>query len=392
MWPEARIFLCLWHVRKSWAENAVKKIRTVGERTFILKALGDIMYGKGMSHDDSPIEWAHQQLDNLVATRPTATVFMKYIIDHWRGKAHMWCTRYRSIPHAGQNTNAAIESYHGNLKSILHSAKEKFNGRRMDWLIYHLVGDVMSHYWYNVHLKKFGFVRNTRQEFIVVSAIIRAKSIPNSHVLLYPDGDDVALVASMNNKPKVWTVHCPDSEWAQCNCPIGNEGMICKHSIKVFKMIHPDIEDGLIVREAGTRHGVDKDTPLSQGLSMSLGGHYAAELPSLIDNDVGAMDIQCTEKEPMISKKKDHEVCRVVRPNPHVLFEDLVALVDEHNLHDHLVADLQALRGKYNGIVARGDANIRGFNSTRSFPELPGDNSLIRRKGFLEPKSRRVKN
>ena len=70
--------------------------------------------------------------------------------ENWRAKTPMWCVGARRIPHAGQNTNAAIESYHCNLKSVLNSAKERFVGRRMDWLIYHLTEDVLTHYWYSV--------------------------------------------------------------------------------------------------------------------------------------------------------------------------------------------------------------------------------------------------
>jgi len=93
-----------------------------------------------------------------------------------------------------------------------------------------------------------------------------------------------------------------------------------------------------------------------------------AEVPVFIDDDVGAMDIQSPQEKDMVFKEKDQEGCGVVRPNPHIFFEDLLTLVNEHNLHDHLVADLHALRGKYNGIVAREVANVGGFNSTRSFP------------------------
>ena len=165
-------------------------------------------------------------------------------------------------------TNAAIESYHSNLKSILHSAKERFVGRRMDWLIYHLTGDVVTHYWYNIQCKAFGFVRNMKRECIVVSTIIRANEILDSNVLICMD-EGVAYVASVNSRPKVWTIHSPDSEWAQCNCPIAKEGMICKHTVKVFKMLHPHVDDGTMVLKAGTKHGVDRATPMSQSF-MSL--------------------------------------------------------------------------------------------------------------------------
>ena len=219
VWPQAKSFLCLWHVRKAWAENAVKKIGCAAERTIVLQMLGDIMYGKGCNVDDDPIDWALQQLDNISSSRPLARLFMKYMNEFWRAKTPMWCVGARRIPHAGQNTNAAIESYHCNLKSVLNSAKERFVGRRMDWLIYHLTGDVLTHYWYSVQCKAFGFIRNKNQEGIVASAIIRANDIPDTNVLICED-EDVAYVGSVNNRPKVWTIKCPNSEWAQCDCPV----------------------------------------------------------------------------------------------------------------------------------------------------------------------------
>ena len=65
VWPNAKIFLCLWHVRKAWAENAVKKITTVGERATVLQMIGDVMYGKGCGVDVDPVQWALRQLNSL---------------------------------------------------------------------------------------------------------------------------------------------------------------------------------------------------------------------------------------------------------------------------------------------------------------------------------------
>ena len=90
---------------------------------------------------------------------------------------------------------------------------------------------------------------------------MRASNILNTNVLICMD-KDVAYVGSVNNRLKVWTIKCPNSEWAQCDCPVANEGMICKPTIKVFKMLHPGIEDGAIVHEASTRHGTQRDIPM----------------------------------------------------------------------------------------------------------------------------------
>ena len=77
VWPQAKISLCLWHVRKSWAENAIKKISNAAKHTTVLQMLGDIMYGKGCNVDDDPIDWALDQLDNISNTRPLASAFMQ---------------------------------------------------------------------------------------------------------------------------------------------------------------------------------------------------------------------------------------------------------------------------------------------------------------------------
>ncbi len=73
----------------------------------------------------------------------------------------------------------------------------------MDWLIFHLVGNDLTHYQYDVQCKFFGYVKNKKQEGIVASAILRVRDIPYSNVLSCPSGEDIAYVASINHTPKV---------------------------------------------------------------------------------------------------------------------------------------------------------------------------------------------
>jgi hypothetical protein len=74
----------------------------------------------------------------------------------------MWCILLRNVLHAGQNTNAGIESFHANLKGIIVMSKQRYCGRSMDWLLWQLVYEVTVHYWYARFLKLYGFVRNTK--------------------------------------------------------------------------------------------------------------------------------------------------------------------------------------------------------------------------------------
>lgn len=45
---------------------------------------------------------------------------------------------------------------------------------------------------------------------------------------------------------------------------VTKEGMICKHTVKFFKVLHLGIDDGVIVNKAGTKHSVQHATPMAQ--------------------------------------------------------------------------------------------------------------------------------
>jgi hypothetical protein len=128
VWPQSKIMLCFWHVRKAWQENAVQKISRIEERTAILNEPGDIMYNKGMGPDDDTLSWALYKLDALQSTWLGAKRFTNYLRTQWRSKIADWCIAFQNVPHTGQNTNVAVESYYSNLKNILFSSKQKLVG------------------------------------------------------------------------------------------------------------------------------------------------------------------------------------------------------------------------------------------------------------------------
>jgi hypothetical protein len=101
----------------------------------MLKAIGNVMYKARFKHDMDPRQWALQELDSSRHQQPRFEKFMKYMDEHWHAKVDMWCVFLRNALHAGQNTNAGIESFHANLKNILVTSKQHYCGRSMDWLI-----------------------------------------------------------------------------------------------------------------------------------------------------------------------------------------------------------------------------------------------------------------
>jgi hypothetical protein len=138
-------------------------------------------------------------------------------------------------------------------------------------------------------------------------AFLQAHDIPYTNVLLHPNEEDIAFVASTNHLGKMWTVHALASKWWQCESPFVAQGIVYKHVMKVFKMLHPNIRDGSIVRETGTLHKVtlggvvpkhnslnygigDNETknndPINKQLGQKLGLEFKDHLKSIINEDV----------------------------------------------------------------------------------------------------------
>ena len=90
---------------------------TVKERATVLQMVGEIMYGNESDVDNDLLDWALQQLDKMTNTKPQSTTFTRYMNHTWKAKTTMWYVGARRIPHAGQNTNATIDSYYSNLKT-----------------------------------------------------------------------------------------------------------------------------------------------------------------------------------------------------------------------------------------------------------------------------------
>jgi hypothetical protein len=173
----------------------------------------------------------------------------------WLDKVHMWVVGFRNLDYCGQDTNAAIEGYHGFAKSILKSERSRMTGRRVDWCISALTEDVLDHYWYKDLRKQMGFVDNKKMQDSIVNSILKARSIPDDDVTLPSKDGDMALVTSTEHRHLRYTVHNPGSEWGVCNCVWAQRGNMCKHHVKVVMMMHPDMAEGTIARFCGRLAG-----------------------------------------------------------------------------------------------------------------------------------------
>jgi hypothetical protein len=82
------------------------------------------MYTKAYPLDHNHVLWAQLQIDIMATKYYNTFRFIEYFKDHWMHRVAMWCVGNHNIPHAGQDTNAVVESFHSNMKQILMSSEE----------------------------------------------------------------------------------------------------------------------------------------------------------------------------------------------------------------------------------------------------------------------------
>ena len=379
VWPGVKVFLCLWHVRRAWLKQAVAKIKDHAIRAGVLKGLGRIMYDTKCPHGDDMGPWAIRQLNALMDSFPIVNNFWAYFQKQWADKTHMWVVGHRNLPYAGQDTNAAIESYHSNLKATLRASKGRAHGRRLDWVIYELTEDILSHYWYQSMRKQHGFVLNLKQEQFIINAVLKAREIPDSCVTLPIANDGPALVTSKTNASKLYSVYNPDCEWGCCDCVWALKGNICKHQIKVLMMLHPSLAEGTITRYCGSLAGTVEG---GRGNMLDPVEHFPND-----DNDIGApvptpTSMRGTGSQCVTPCGEDME--NHVR---NITAELMETATDDIFLLKHLLADLHAVRGKQqtllvqikHGLVEPSQSDVH-FRANEDGSNM----SLKRKKDFLQ--------
>ena len=379
VWPGVKVFLCLWHVRRAWLKQAVAKIKDPAIRAGVLKGLGRIMYDTRCPQGDGMGPWAIRQLNALRDSFPIVSNFWDYFDKQWGDKTEMWVVGHRNLPYAGQDTNAAIESYHSNLKATLRASKGRAHGRRLDWVIYELTGEILSHYWYQAMRKLHGFVPNLKQEQFVINAVIKAREIPDSCVTLPIADDGPALVTSMNNAAKLYSVYNPECEWGCCDCMWALKGNICKHQIKVLMILHPDLAEGTITRYCGSLAGtceggranmLDPVVHFPDDGDDTAPSATAAHAPGVVGTRVATVSDMETSVRNLAS-------------------ELMAAAKGDIFLLEHLLADLHIVRGKQHTLMAQKKHGLVEPSPAEVHftPNDDGRNmSLKRRRDFLERK------
>jgi hypothetical protein len=142
------------------------------------------------------------------------------------------------------------------MKAVLSASKGRLVGRRVDWLIHELIHDVIMKYEYNQYLKESGFILNKKAERLVINSVLQSLKIPDSCISLPTKVGQPALVTSSKWPHVRYAVYNPDTQWACCECVHVQKGNLCKHQIKVLRMMKPELADGTIMKVCGTHYRI----------------------------------------------------------------------------------------------------------------------------------------
>ncbi len=139
------------------------------------------------------------------------------------------------VPHSNQDTQASIESDHGEVKHWFALDTKGLKGCRINWLVWQLTTTITHHYMHTLEMKKKGFIKNKVMEAIITRSVEKTTFIPFTHVYQPTFESDGAWGIWSQCLPNVtYVVKFPFTEIFCCTCEWALRGNMCKHQIVVI--------------------------------------------------------------------------------------------------------------------------------------------------------------
>ncbi|KAM1061235.1 hypothetical protein ACFX2B_025527 [Malus domestica] len=104
-------------------------------------------------------EGAERLFEDFIEDFLDESDFMDYFKATWYPRIGMWISALQNPPLASQETSAAMEFYHNQLKLRLLNEKKPSVYKRVDWLVDKLVTKVHSYFWLDEYSEKDDFAR-----------------------------------------------------------------------------------------------------------------------------------------------------------------------------------------------------------------------------------------
>jgi hypothetical protein len=227
------ILFSLWHIRRTWLKNIIKKCSNSEVQREMFMQLGKVMYS--IWSEKNPMDALEQLFQDFV----DQTTFIQYFKSFWVPKLEMWIDTIRSLPLASQESSGTIEGYHLKLKVKAYDDSQLDALQRVDWLVHKLTTELHSSYWLNLYADESGSFPEVKAEYIASTSWHRALQIPDDAVIFDDKEPFSAKVTSQKDTSQMWTVWNPGSEFSLCDCSWSMQGNLCKHIIKVNMMCGP---------------------------------------------------------------------------------------------------------------------------------------------------------
>ncbi|KAF2304514.1 hypothetical protein GH714_032867 [Hevea brasiliensis] len=217
----------MWVQRHHKIRSLLKKCCNIDVQREMFKHLGWILYSKrsGPNVVDAIEEFMQVYVDQ--------SIFMDYFRRRWLPCIELWVNGIKSLPVAGAEPLAAIESYHTRLKLKLFNERHSNSWMRIDWLIRTLTTEFHSLYLLDQYSEESGYFANIRDESFSTNSWHQALHISDIDVMLDEQNLQLAKVISQTDRSRAYTVWNPGTEFSLCDCPCSRLGNLCKHVIKV---------------------------------------------------------------------------------------------------------------------------------------------------------------
>ncbi|XP_024928442.3 uncharacterized protein LOC107417124 [Ziziphus jujuba] len=225
---QCSVLICFWRVRHAWHKNLVKKCMENDMRVEISKRLGEIV--DSICRGQGTIRLFEDLMEDFV----DESDFMDYFKATWYPRIGKWITALQTLPLASQETSAAMEFYHNQLKLRLLNEKESSVYHRTDWLVDKLGTKVHSYFWLDEYSGKDNFARYWKEEWVSgLTSWRKALKISDSDLLM--DGR-CAKVTDQLDRDRVYVVWNPGSQFGICDCNWAQMGNMCEHMLKVISI------------------------------------------------------------------------------------------------------------------------------------------------------------
>ncbi|XP_071709525.1 uncharacterized protein [Rutidosis leptorrhynchoides] len=224
---QCSVLICFWRVRHAWHKNIIKRCSNMETRAKLSKSLGQIVKDicKGFGSVES--------FDTFMEDFAECKDFMDYFKAIWYPRIGYWITALKSLPVASQESSAALEFYHNQLKIRLLNESDCNIYQRSDWLVNKLDTKIQSYFWLDEYESKDDYSRYWKDEWASgLTAWRNSRTIPNTDVIT--EGERVKVIDQIDRDSThiIWN---PGSEYAICSCEWGEKGNLCEHVCKVIQ-------------------------------------------------------------------------------------------------------------------------------------------------------------